>query len=190
MIRADGEGKEWQRWRGAGYELQAGQDTGRETFDELSSCTSCRWRAALIKRGRGGEGRTLLRKGKKWHSVGKSASEGLPSAAVHFRNPNSPVPNLTIGGQPSPRPPHPSPGRCLESLRFLLGTKKRDRSVPLDWLFWSGKRDSNPRPQPWQGCALPAELFPLESVYYVERSGVSRVMEAGLPVRGRTVFTA
>ena len=24
---------------------------------------------------------------------------------------------------------------------------------------WSGKRDSNPRPQPWQGCALPTELF-------------------------------
>src|ERR1700689_4586040 len=23
------------------------------------------------------------------------------------------------------------------------------------WLFWSGRRDSNPRPQPWQGCALP-----------------------------------
>ena len=26
---------------------------------------------------------------------------------------------------------------------------------------WSGKRDSDPRPQPWQGCALPTELFPL-----------------------------
>ena len=26
--------------------------------------------------------------------------------------------------------------------------------------FQSGKRDSNPRPQPWQGCALPTELFP------------------------------
>src|SRR6476469_10501267 len=26
----------------------------------------------------------------------------------------------------------------------------------------SGKRDSNPRPQPWQGCALPTELFPHE----------------------------
>ena len=25
---------------------------------------------------------------------------------------------------------------------------------------WSGKRDSNPRHQPWQGCALPTELFP------------------------------
>jgi hypothetical protein len=22
-------------------------------------------------------------------------------------------------------------------------------------LEWSGKRDSNPRPQPWQGCTLP-----------------------------------
>ena len=27
-------------------------------------------------------------------------------------------------------------------------------------LIWSGKRDSNSRPQPWQGCALPTELFP------------------------------
>lgn len=25
---------------------------------------------------------------------------------------------------------------------------------------WSGKRDSNPRPLPWQGNALPIELFP------------------------------
>ena len=25
---------------------------------------------------------------------------------------------------------------------------------------WSGKRDSNSRPSPWQGDALPAELFP------------------------------
>ena len=27
--------------------------------------------------------------------------------------------------------------------------------------MWSGKRDSNPRPRPWQGRALPTELFPL-----------------------------
>ena len=26
--------------------------------------------------------------------------------------------------------------------------------------FWSGKGGSNSRPQPWQGCALPTELFP------------------------------
>ena len=28
----------------------------------------------------------------------------------------------------------------------------------------SGKRDSNSRPQPWQGCALPTELFPQMNV--------------------------
>ena len=27
-------------------------------------------------------------------------------------------------------------------------------------MLMSGKRDSNSRPQPWQGCALPTELFP------------------------------
>ncbi len=26
-------------------------------------------------------------------------------------------------------------------------------------VYLSEKRDSNPRPQPWQGCALPTELF-------------------------------
>ena len=28
------------------------------------------------------------------------------------------------------------------------------------WKIWSGRRDSNPRPQPWQGYALPAEPRP------------------------------
>src|SRR6058998_1299366 len=27
--------------------------------------------------------------------------------------------------------------------------------TPISRYRWSGKRDSNPRPQPWQGCALP-----------------------------------
>src|SRR5450830_359944 len=31
-------------------------------------------------------------------------------------------------------------------------------SFPLE--FWSGRRVSNSRPQPWQGCALPTELLP------------------------------
>ena len=31
--------------------------------------------------------------------------------------------------------------------------------------FWSGLRDSNPRPSPWQGDALPTELNPLEPVF-------------------------
>ena len=35
-------------------------------------------------------------------------------------------------------------------------------ALPLCHLarIWSGKRGSNPRPQPWQGCALSTELFP------------------------------
>ena len=30
----------------------------------------------------------------------------------------------------------------------------------LNEKIWSGKRDSNSRPRPWQGRALPTELFP------------------------------
>ena len=40
---------------------------------------------------------------------------------------------------------------------FLSSTLDRQFSTLL---LESGKRDSNPRPQPWQGCALPTELFP------------------------------
>ena len=36
---------------------------------------------------------------------------------------------------------------------------------------WSGKRDSNSRPRPWQGRALPTELFPL----WVRFSGTESV---------------
>ncbi len=37
--------------------------------------------------------------------------------------------------------------------------EKREAFAPL-FKIWSGKRVSNSRPQPWQGCALPTELFP------------------------------
>ena len=33
----------------------------------------------------------------------------------------------------------------------------------------SGKRDSDPRPQPWQGCALPTELFSINWKLMVKR---------------------
>ncbi len=35
--------------------------------------------------------------------------------------------------------------------------QKGKRCFPL---VWSGRRGSNSRPQPWQGCALPTELLP------------------------------
>ena len=36
------------------------------------------------------------------------------------------------------------------------------KSIAIIWgvKIWSGKRDSNSRPRPWQGRALPTELFP------------------------------
>ena len=40
--------------------------------------------------------------------------------------------------------------------------KRRSGSVPSH--EWSGKRGSNPPPQPWQGCALPNELLPQEPI--------------------------
>jgi hypothetical protein len=40
------------------------------------------------------------------------------------------------------------------------GRKKRKAgSFPFS-PYWSGRRVSNSRPQPWQGCALPTELLP------------------------------
>ena len=41
------------------------------------------------------------------------------------------------------------------NLRNLAQQKR-----PFEKDLLSGKRDSNSRPQPWQGCALPTELFP------------------------------
>ena len=37
---------------------------------------------------------------------------------------------------------------------------------------WSGKRVSNSRPQPWQGCALPTELFPQIFAFAAKKSAL------------------
>ena len=45
----------------------------------------------------------------------------------------------------------------------------------------SGKRDSNSRPQPWQGCALPTELFPQkEDVFMLPPKEDNLVPKTGL----------
>ncbi len=59
----------------------------------------------------------------------------------------------------------PDRGLRVETARAIPETRKplclptRGPGVSLH-ANWSGKRDSNSRPQPWQGCALPTELFP------------------------------
>src|SRR2546425_5983300 len=65
---------------------------------------------------------------------------------------------------------HGFAGRCITTLpprpgcpaaECRTGDKLKGRAKPkLSLAIWSGKRVSNSRPQPWQGCALPTELFP------------------------------
>ena len=51
--------------------------------------------------------------------------------------------------------------------------REKRKSSQSATFFLSGKRDSNSRPQPWQGCALPTELFPqLCNLICVPRTGL------------------
>lgn len=56
---------------------------------------------------------------------------------------------------------------------------KKDRlKQPFNFFIeiWSGKRDSNPRPLPWQGNALPTELFPHNNtIILASRSNLSNI---------------
>jgi hypothetical protein len=44
--------------------------------------------------------------------------------------------------------------------RDVVCVQLKGESMMLSPMIWSGKRDSNSRPIPWQGIALPTELFP------------------------------
>ena len=48
---------------------------------------------------------------------------------------------------------------CISGISSQSQQKRKPVMLPL-LKNWSGKRVSNSRPQPWQGCALPTELFP------------------------------
>ena len=52
--------------------------------------------------------------------------------------------------------------RCITTLPLRQYCKKKGSSVlaGASFCIWSGRRVSNSRPQPWQGCALPTELLP------------------------------
>jgi hypothetical protein len=60
--------------------------------------------------------------------------------------------------QPSP---NTSLRQCTQSLAMLIILAIKKADYKIGFLIWSGKRDSNSRPRPWQGRALPTELFPL-----------------------------
>jgi hypothetical protein len=57
-------------------------------------------------------------------------------------------------------------GRRIELLALAWKAKVLPLYEPREiyhklQMNWSGRRVSNSRPQPWQGCALPTELLPL-----------------------------
>ncbi len=62
------------------------------------------------------------------------------------------------GGSPSGQPPCPRNGH-----RVVNSKNRRSLGSTMSWIHhrfcWSGRRDSNPRPSPWQGDALPLSHF-------------------------------
>ena len=60
-------------------------------------------------------------------------------------------------------------------------------ALPLGYvaIIWSGKRDSNSRPPPWQGDALPTELFPH---YEIGGDTQNRTEDRGFAVLGLTTW--
>src|SRR5919201_1231585 len=46
------------------------------------------------------------------------------------------------------------------AIRLLLVGVRSPGKAWCEFKKWSGRRASNPLPQPWQGCALPSELLP------------------------------
>ena len=53
--------------------------------------------------------------------------------------------------------------------------RKKFGSRPSASKIWSGRRDSNPRPQPWQGCALPLSYARAPSVGGAHHSDQRRI---------------
>ena len=59
--------------------------------------------------------------------------------------------------------------------RFATAPKMKKGEMTFPFLeIWSGRRVSNSRPQPWQGCALPTELLPQCNRQIIPKSGRRR----------------
>ena len=64
---------------------------------------------------------------------------------------------------------NPTHNRFATAPNLTSWQKRGMQKLPLFAEKWSGKSVSNRRPQPWQGCALPTELFPhfTEACHYM-----------------------
>ncbi len=76
------------------------------------------------------------------HRILSPACLPIPPLGQHFSEIHPVFPGISILKNTKKKP--------STGLRVLAGRLKA---------FWSERRDSNPRPRPWQGRALPAELL-------------------------------
>jgi hypothetical protein len=85
------------------------------------------------------------------------------------------------GGLPSGNPS--AENAAITEVNLKVSRNQNAAARPsLSQEFWSGKRGSNSRPQPWQGCALPTELFPhLFNKNYRPGSPVPATIPASTP---------
>ena len=114
--------------------------------------------------------------------VGADGIEPSTSAASGQRSPAE-LSARVAGHRTDPRRRRESnPGRGFcRPLPNHSATSPRRR--PVDRPRWSGRPGSNRRPQPWQGCALPAELRPHERRWYHPGTGYSvRARRAETPL--------
>src|SRR5438046_1719454 len=68
-------------------------------------------------------------------------------------------------------------------LGAILAKKKGKPQLPFR--IWSGRRVSNSRPQPWQGCALPTELLPHTRSARIAADRAAHYRQEVKPLAGR-----
>ena len=80
-----------------------------------------------------------------------------------------------------------APETCASTNSATWAFDLQGRSLKLFFVqHVSGKRDSDPRPQPWQGCALPTELFP--PIFLRNPNGFFRLFPASLSIADAKVM--
>ncbi len=112
------------------------------------------------------------------------------------------VRGLELGAGPSDRRWRARVDRCPAAvaeagrLRYRCGRRVR---IVGPWMsahtrpsrFWSGRRDSNPRPPPWQGGALPTEPRPRVPIHprspFGDLQPPPRAPDEQIPVAGRSI---
>ena len=58
----------------------------------------------------------------------------------------------------------PARPQWSQDFKSCVSTNSTTRAAYYAIIVESERRDLNPRPQPWQGCALPAELLSLINI--------------------------